>query len=78
MHLLKKGPGTNLQSLVKIGSVTAEIFPTWTNVARANVVWTNVTVNQESVIYVPWNLILQAGAVLGSTSQLRPGLIVDG
>ena len=30
--------------LVKIGSVTAGIFLIWTNVARTNVAWTNVTV----------------------------------
>ena len=30
--------------MVKIGSVTAEIFLTWTNVARTNVAWTNVIV----------------------------------
>ena len=27
----------------QIGSVIAEIFPIWTNVARINVVWTNIT-----------------------------------
>ena len=32
------------KSLVKIGSVTAEIFLIWTNVARTDVAWTNVTV----------------------------------
>ena len=31
-------------SLVKIGSVTAEIFQIWANVARTNVAWINVTV----------------------------------
>ena len=31
-------------SLVKIGSVTAEIFQIWANVARTNVAWTNVIV----------------------------------
>ena len=31
--------------LVKIGSVTAEIFLIWTNVALTNVAWTNVSVN---------------------------------
>ena len=30
--------------LVKIESVTAEILLIWTNVARTNVAWTNVTV----------------------------------
>ena len=35
-------PGTYLQSLIKIGSVTVEIFLIWTNVARTNVAWTNV------------------------------------
>ena len=29
--------------MVKIRSVTAEIFLIWTNVARTNVAWTNVT-----------------------------------
>ena len=32
------------KSLVKIGSVTAEIFLIWTNVARINVVWTDFSV----------------------------------
>ena len=36
--------GTYLESLVKIGPVTAEILLIWTNVARTNVVWTSVTV----------------------------------
>ena len=31
-------------SLVKIGSVTAEIFSIWTNVSKTNVDLTNVTV----------------------------------
>ena len=30
--------------MVKIGSVTIEIFLIWANVARTNVSWTNVTV----------------------------------
>ena len=30
--------------MAKIESVTAEIFLIWTNVARRNVAWTNVTV----------------------------------
>ena len=37
-------PGTYLESLVKIGSVTAEIFLIWTNVARTNIAWTDVIV----------------------------------
>ena len=37
-------PGIYFQSLVKIRSVTAEIFLVWTNVARTNVASTNVTV----------------------------------
>ena len=32
------------KSLVKIGSVIAELFLVWTKVAKANVAWTNVTV----------------------------------
>ena len=43
-HLLKMVQGTYLYSLVKIRSVTAEIFLIWTNVARTNVAWTNVIV----------------------------------
>ena len=35
-------PGTYLESLVKIESVTAEIFLIWTNVPRTNVAWANV------------------------------------
>ena len=42
-HLLKMVPRIYLQSLVKVGSVTAEIFLIWTNVAGTNVAWTNVT-----------------------------------
>ena len=30
--------------MVKIGSVRAEIFLIWTNVAKTDVAWTNVTV----------------------------------
>ena len=41
-YLLKRVPGTYLQNLVKIGSVSAEIFLMWTNVARTNIAWTNV------------------------------------
>ena len=36
-------PGTYLKNLVKIGSVTAEMFLIWTNVTRTNVARTNVT-----------------------------------
>ena len=32
------------KSLVKIGSVIAELFLIWTKVAKTNVAWTNVTV----------------------------------
>ena len=38
--------------LVKMGSVTADIFLIWTNVARRNVAWTNVTVTVG--IYERW------------------------
>ena len=38
--LSKLGP----KSLVKIGSVTAEILLIWTNVTKTNVTWTNVKV----------------------------------
>ena len=37
-------PGTYLESLVKIESVTAEIFLIWRNATRTNVGWENVTV----------------------------------
>ena len=40
---MKVSPGTYLLSLVKIGLVIAEILLIWTNVARTNVAWTNVT-----------------------------------
>ena len=42
-HLWKIVPGTYLESLVKIGSVTAEIFVIWTNVTWTNVAWANAT-----------------------------------
>ena len=32
------------KSLVKIGAVISEVFLVWAKVAKANVVWTNVTV----------------------------------
>ena len=39
-----KGPkNIGFKRLVKIGSVIAEIFLMWTNVARTIVAWTNVT-----------------------------------
>ena len=41
--LLKMVSGISPYSFVKIKLVTAEIFLIWTNVARTNVVWTNVT-----------------------------------
>ena len=42
---------------MKIGSVRAEIFLIWTNVAKTNVAWTNVTVtvgkmNQVGIVSV--------------------------
>ena len=40
--LRPKNEGT--KSLVKIGSVIAELFLVWTKVAKVNVAWTNVTV----------------------------------
>ena len=42
-HLLKIVSGIYLWILVKILTVTAEIFLIWTNVAKTNVAWTNVT-----------------------------------
>ena len=47
------------KSLVKIGSVTAKIFLICANVARTNVVWTNVTVTVASVKDGPRNLPLK-------------------
>ena len=46
-------PGTYLESLVKIGSVTAEIFLIWTNVARKNIAGTDVIVTV--VICLRWS-----------------------
>ena len=43
-HLLKMVQESYFQSLDKIGSVTAEIFLIWTNVAMTNVAQTNVNV----------------------------------
>ena len=43
-NLFKIVPRTYFSSLVKIGSVTAEIFLIWTNVARTNFALTNITV----------------------------------
>ena len=37
----------NYSLVVKIGSVTAEIFLIWTNVTRTKVAWTNVTMTVE-------------------------------
>ena len=43
-----KGPKKfGSKMLVIIGTVIAEIFLIWTNVARANAAWTNVTVTDE-------------------------------
>ena len=47
--------------MVKIGSVTAEIFLIWTNVARTNVAWTNVNVTVKSVQNGHKNLPLKFG-----------------
>ena len=40
---VKDGPMNLLLKLVKIRSLTAEIFLIWKNVARTNIAWTNVT-----------------------------------
>ena len=40
-------PETYLWGLVRVESVTAEIFLTWTNVTGTNVAWTNVPVTVE-------------------------------
>ena len=42
-HLSKMVQGTYFWSLIKIQSVTADIFLIWTNVTWTNVAWTNVT-----------------------------------
>ena len=60
-NLLKMVPGTFLQSLVKIVSVSAEIFLIWTNVARTNVAWTNVPVIVKSVQDGPRKLSIKFG-----------------
>ena len=39
-----KKVGAKKDYLVKLGSVTVRIFLIWTNVARTNIAWTNVTV----------------------------------
>ena len=54
--------------MVKIRSVTAEIFLIWTNVARTNVALTNVTKQLESVLDVPRNLPLKFGQNRASNS----------
>ena len=54
---LKPAKKMDPKSLVKIRSLTAEIFLVWTNVARTNVAWINIT-----TIYVmesPRNLPLR-------------------
>ena len=52
-------PRTYVLSYVKIGSVTAEIFLIWTNVARTNVAWSNVTAIVEIFQDSPKNLHLK-------------------
>ena len=55
--------------MVKIWSITAEIFLIWTNVARTIVAWTNVTVtvgiykrwSQEHIVKVSYGFILSRG-----------------
>ena len=44
-YLFKMIQGT--YNLIKIGSVTAEIYLIWTNVAKTNVAWTNVSLKIE-------------------------------
>ena len=39
----KDVPTNQPLEFVKIGSVTAEIFQMWTNIAITNVAWTNIT-----------------------------------
>ena len=51
----KMVPESYLQSLVKIMSVSAEIFLIWTNVARTNITWTNVTVTVKICSRLAWS-----------------------
>ena len=48
--MFKKG---SQEPTFKIGSVSAEIFLIWTNVARTNIAWTNVAIAVE--IYSRWS-----------------------
>ena len=61
MNLFKRVPGKYIHSVVKFGSVTAEVFLLWTNFARTNVDWTNVTVRIGICQNGLWNLPLKFG-----------------
>ena len=50
---------TYLQSLVKVGSVTAEVLLIWTNIARSNVAWKNFTMTVTFVKDGPGKLALK-------------------
>ena len=58
---IQDGPRNLSLNKVKIGSVSAEIFLIWTNVARTNIARTNVTVTVKSVHDGPRNLSLKIG-----------------
>ena len=59
------------KNLVKIGLVRTEIFLTWTNVARTDVAWTNVTMrvgicqswSQEPTLTFGQNLVSNSGDI---------------
>ena len=63
--------------MVKIGSVTSEILLIWKNVARTNVVWTNVIMTLDPVIDVPRNLPLKFDLNWASNSSMAYMVVVE-
>ena len=51
--------------MVKIGSVTAEIFVIWTNVVRTNVAWTNGSMSVGISSRCVQELTFKIGSVTG-------------
>ena len=82
---IKEGPRNLPLNLVKIGSVSAEKFRLWTNVARTNNVWTNVAIaveissrlSQEPIFKI-WSKSGQHQLRYSWYGQMSPGQILPG
>ena len=65
-------PETYILSLVKIWSVTVEMFLIWTNVARTNVAWINVPIDVGDLLLDNILQFLDLGTLVNLNTSLAP------